>query len=110
MCVCLCTRMEGTEGGGQRTDSERENETELAGCILCVIPQRTVELLQLENSATSPGGLNNSPFDSNTSAVTRIVKGKSFGIMDLSDFSARAPEKMNKQMHKQTISKSPGVE
>lgn len=34
-----------------------------------------------------------SPFDSNTSAVTLMVKGKSLGMTGLRAFSARAPAK-----------------
>lgn len=33
----------------------------------------------------------NSPLDSKTSEVTLIVKGKSFGMTGLKDFSASAP-------------------
>lgn len=46
----------------------------------------------------------NSPFDSSTSAVTRIVKGKSLGMIGLRAFSARAPGDTHKHELIQTQS------
>lgn len=43
-----------------------------------------------------------SPFDSNTSAVTLMVKGKSLGMTGLRAFSARAPAK-TRTMHKRFL-------
>lgn len=42
------------------------------------------------------------PFDSSTSAVTLMVKGKSLGTTGLRDFSARAPER-NTHTHTGTV-------
>lgn len=47
------------------------------------------------------------PFDSNTSEINRIEKGKSDGIMGKSAFSARAPCPISRLLYEPTLPISP---
>lgn len=83
-----------------RRDDNRNQILQPCAPVYNNVPNNDQNSLMIA-SATLKTDLLHLPFDSSTSAVTLIVKGKSLGMTGLKAFSARAPLKTHTYKHLQ---------